>query len=168
MGRVPPRPQTSGSHCIKRLTHRWSSKELLWWSRLQWRATDPLTRPFQSGRISCNGRFQSMRGGGQTTVRNNFRNRTSKLWYFVRFLAAITVTGEITAWKNHCFPPPNVRASRKFGTNSVRHILEAAHVRRNSRWYSAGRASPCKVGSQCFIFCSLSLRAIGEVLKWRL
>ena len=66
-----------------------------------WRAANSLTRPFQSCRISCHGRVQSIPTGGPTTLRSNFRNKTSKLrrsvLYIVRCPAAKTATGEITA-----------------------------------------------------------------------
>ena len=62
-----------------------------------------ITRPFQSCRISCHGRVQSIPAGGPTTLRNKFRNKTSKLrrsvLYIVRCPAAKTATGEITASK---------------------------------------------------------------------
>ena len=68
-----------------------------------WRAANSLTRPFQSCRISCRGRVQSIPAGGPTTLRSNFRNKTSKLrrsvLYIVRCPAAKTATGEITASK---------------------------------------------------------------------
>ena len=57
----------------------------------------------QSCRVSCHGRAQSIPAGGPTTLRSNFRNKTSKLrrsaLYIVRCPAAKTDTGEITASK---------------------------------------------------------------------
>ena len=53
--------------------------------------------------FSCYGRVQTIRAGGPTTLRSNFRNRTSKLrrsvLYIVRVSAAKTTTGEIKASK---------------------------------------------------------------------
>ena len=70
---------------------------------MPWRASNSLTRPFQSCKISCHGRVQAIPAGGPTTLRSNFRNKTSNLrrsvLYIVRCPAAKTATGETTASK---------------------------------------------------------------------
>ena len=69
---------------------------------MPWKASRSLTRPLQSCKVSCHGRFQTRPVG--LPLRNNIRNKTSNLCWSVLYIlgrrAAQTTNDEMTAPKH--------------------------------------------------------------------
>ena len=122
-----------------------------------WRAANSLTRPFQSCRISCHGRVQSIPAGGPTTLRSNFRNKTSNLRRSVLYIFGSWFVALSVLWQVWIGP---VHGMKSWMIGTVESM--------NLRPFMASSYGQNDVSSKIHYICALDdQRWVKRLMQWQ-